>query len=185
LAHQHQFRQWEAMNRIVGGWCLAQQGEPEKATCTIEAALSEHERTGAQTIRPYFLLLLAESKALEGRLVAAQKTADEALQCADQHGEQTWTAEILRIKGEIALKSEECSTESAEAVFRAAINTASQQGAQSFELRAWISLGQLLARSQREEELRSVIRDVLKPARDRLLACDYENYRSLSAMLES
>jgi predicted ATPase len=146
LSRQHQFRQWEAMNRIVSGWCLAQQGEPTKAAAMIDCALTQHEHTGAQTLRPYFLLLLAETQALGGALAAARKTVDQAIECADQHGEQTWTAEILRTKGEIVLQDDPRSTAQAEALFRSAIETARRQGALSFELRAWINLGTLLFR---------------------------------------
>lgn len=180
ISRQHHFQQWGAMNRIVSGWCLAQQGEPSKGVGIIEAALDEHERTGARTIRPYFLLLLAESQALGESLAVARQTVDQALACCDKYGEQTWLPEILRTKGEMTLKGDPDSIQQTESLLRAAIDTARRQGALCFELRAWISLGKLLEKCGREAEFRNIIHDVLEPACHRLLACDYQSFLTLS-----
>jgi predicted ATPase len=184
FCRQYQFRQWEAMNQIISGWCVAQQGDSSNAARCIEQALSEHQRTGAQTLRPYFLLLLGEAQACCQQLTIAHRSLDQALECAARFGEETWTAEILRTRGEIELKEHPDSIHRPEALFRRAIDTAREQGAPLFELRGWISLSGLLAKIGRTEEFRSIMRDVLTPRCHQLPRGDERAYRALTEILD-
>jgi len=69
---------------------------------------------------------------------------------------------VLRIAGEIALKSPERDTAKAEAYFERAIAVARQQQAKSWELRAAMSL----ARLWRDQGKRAEARDLLAPIYD-------------------
>jgi predicted ATPase len=98
---RQQFPQWDAMNEIIRAWCIARLEDPSKGVELLEAGLEKHERTGARTIRPYFLMLLAEARLIRGTSDAARQALDLALAAATRTHEHTWTTQILQRRAEL------------------------------------------------------------------------------------
>jgi adenylate cyclase len=90
----------------------------------------------------------------------------EALATARRTGDRSPEPELYRLKGELTLEPLESGVPSrqvepeAEACFLKAIETARQQGAKLFELRAVMSLGRLRMRQGRQMEARSELAEI-------------------------
>jgi predicted ATPase len=120
---------------------------------------------------------------MAGNAHAAHEQVDNALKCADEHGERTWTAEIQRAKGEILLRETPAQTQQAEQLFLTAADFASRQSARSLELRAWLSLARLFHQSGKQTEFDKTMRLKLMPLSSRILKCDCPRYRDLRAAM--
>jgi predicted ATPase len=114
---RQQFPQWDAMNEIVRAWCVSKQENPAEGVMLLQAALEKHERTGARTMRPYFLLLLADVLMSLSWTPDARKALDAALATASSTNEHTWTAEILRRQAVLADAGEASSLRRRASVF--------------------------------------------------------------------
>jgi predicted ATPase len=82
---------------------------------------------------------------------------DEALADAARRGERWYEAEILRLNGDLLLKSDRPSEAEAERSFLNAIDVARGQEARWWELRASVSLGRLWQHQGRREEARALV----------------------------
>jgi predicted ATPase len=95
---------------------------------------------------------LAEAQELDGSLIDAFATIEQALQGNPE--ELVYRPEALRLRAELRLKQGQ--TELAETGFREAISLARQIGAKAWELRATMSLARLLAKQGRRDEARTI-----------------------------
>jgi Flp pilus assembly protein TadD len=98
------------------------------------------------------LIVLAQAQELEGRIDDALRTIEEALREKDRG------PEILRLCGELRLKKGQ--PEQAEAHFREAIALAQKMSAKGWELRATMSLAQMLAQEGRRDKARQMLADI-------------------------
>ena len=108
---------------------------------------------------PYFLTLLAEALALDGKIEEALAALDDALAKAAASGETVWNAEIHRLRGELTGRLPHPDPAKAEDSFRTALAIAREQGTRGYELRAASSL----ARLWREQGRRPEARELLAP----------------------
>ena len=99
---------------------------------------------------------LAAAQEREGAIVDALETVEQALQANPDEPE--YRPEALRIRGELRLKQGQ--TEQAEAGFREAIALAQKMGAKAWELRATMSLADMLAKHGRRDEARSMLAEI-------------------------
>ena len=113
--------------------------------------------TGAEVFTPYFLSLLAAQYLKHGNTNEGLSAIAEGLSASEARGQHQWTAELYRLKGELLLACSADASEEAETSFRRAIDIAAGQQAKSWELRAWTSLGRLLGRQGRVEEIRPML----------------------------
>ena len=111
---------------------------------------------------PYFLTLLAEALALDGKIEEALATLDDALAKAAVSGERGWNTEIHRVRGELTARLPHPDPAKAEDSFRTALAIAREQGTRGYELRAATSL----ARLWRDQGWRGEARDLLAPLYD-------------------
>ena len=108
--------------------------------------LAAHRLTGAEVILPHFLGLLVEAFAKAGQVEEGLRVLDEALAVVHRNGEKYYLAELYRIKGELLLlqaTERRFSQAAAEECFHQSIKIARQQKANSWELRAVMSLARL------------------------------------------
>ena len=108
---------------------------------------------------PFFLLHLIRAYAELGQFDDAWRCIDEAMVAVETTKETWCEADILRIAGEIALKSPERDAAKAVAYFERALAVARQQQAKSWELRAAMSV----ARLRRDQGKRDQARELLAP----------------------
>jgi predicted ATPase len=108
---------------------------------------------------PLFLSYLALANGKIGRLDAAWTNIREAMNAVEITKERWCEAEINRIGGEVALLSPDPDTAKAETGFARALEVARKQKAKAWELRATMSMAQLL----RAQGRRSAARELLSP----------------------
>ncbi|MCI0655978.1 MAG: hypothetical protein L0170_02780, partial [Acidobacteria bacterium] len=154
-----------AHGTLVRGWALAEQGQAEDGIAYLRHALDVYQTLGFCLVRPYNLGLLAEALGKAGRAQEGRAVLGEALATAHQTGERWYDAELYRLQGDHLtfepLESGVPSPEAeAEAYFIRAIETAHQQGAKLFELRAVMSLARLRMRQGRQAEARSELVEI-------------------------
>ena len=152
-------RQVEA--QIIGGWALAECGEPARGISETEAGIAIWRQLGAQIWDSGWYLLLAKAYVCAGRLPQARAALDTAFQAANGNGEHAYTAELHRFDGELRLANSGTHSE-AEQCFQTAIALAGTQKAKLWELRSTISL----ARLWKGEGKRKEAYDLLVPAYD-------------------
>ena len=120
-------------------------------------AMDLHESIGGTPGTPWRRGVLAEGYSKNGRLDDAGKELRRAVEAAEQTGQHFFDAELCRISGEIALRSDPRDQMEAERYFRNAVAVANQQEARSWELRAATSLARLLLDTNRREEARKLL----------------------------
>jgi predicted ATPase len=109
-------------------------------------------RMGVGSLMAY----LAEAQELDGSLIDAFATIEQALQGNPE--ELVYRPEALRLRAELRLKQGQ--TELAETGFREAISLARQIGAKAWELRATMSLARLLTTQDGRDEARMMLAEI-------------------------
>jgi predicted ATPase len=84
----------------------------------------------------------------------------EGLAIANQNEEHCYLAELYRIQGDLYLALPEADDTAAQASFDQALRIARTQQAKSLELRAAISLGQLLQRQGKPRQAHALLSDI-------------------------
>ncbi len=167
LVNEHGFSPlWGAHGTLVRGWALAEHGQAKEEIAHIHHALDVLQTVGFHLYRPYFFGLLAEALGKAGRAQEGLGVLAEALATGHRTGERWYDAELHRLQGELTLEPLESGVPGvdretkAEACFLKAIETARQQGARLFELRAVMSLARLRRRQGRRAEARSELAEI-------------------------
>jgi predicted ATPase/DNA-binding winged helix-turn-helix (wHTH) protein len=152
---------WKARVPCLRGMLLIKRGEFAAGSTQLRAALNEVDRDQFIMKNPEYLGALAEGLGGLGRTDESIATIDAAVEEADREGCRWYLPELLRIKGELLLRSsrEGCSHDLAEPYFVQALEEARRQGALLWELRAALSL----SRSKMGEERFDKAREILAP----------------------
>jgi predicted ATPase len=105
LSQEQRFTQYVAMQMILHGWVLVEQGQEEKGIARMNEGLAIWRETHAELFLPYYHTLLAEAYGRVGRQDEGIALLDEALANVHNSEEKWWEAELYRLKGELLLKS--------------------------------------------------------------------------------
>ena len=135
---------WKMMAACWQGKLLIERGEFARGIELLLPALNSCERSGWQQGYVPFLGFLAEGLAGLGRLAEAGAKLERAIAWANDNGEGWYQAELLRMKGELAARSQPARILEAEECFRAAQKIAHDQGALSWEQRIALTQAKLL-----------------------------------------
>jgi predicted ATPase len=157
LATDQGFPYWMAIGSLQRGWALAQQGQHQEGIAQITQGLRAYRATGAETLRAYFLALLADVHGTLGELEAGLAVLMEALTLVDKTGERWYEPEIYRLKGVLLLQQSSANQVVAEACFHHALDIARSQQAKSFELRIATSLARLWQQQGRRQEAHDLL----------------------------
>jgi serine/threonine protein kinase/tetratricopeptide (TPR) repeat protein len=168
ISRRYGFSFWLAMATIYHGYALFKQGQREEGIRELREGLEAETASGAEVGRPFFLTLLAEALAATGRIDEGIAMIDDSLALVNNTSERFAHSDICRVKGELLLGSQAERPESpqseiaaaAEDFFRQAIEIARIRQAKSLELRAVISLSQLLQSQGRKEEARQTLSEI-------------------------
>jgi tetratricopeptide (TPR) repeat protein len=112
------YREW---GMILDGWAAAD-GQEGKGAALAELGIRNLKAQGAFARQPYWLSLLADLQARDGRPDAARATLDAALAAASAYDDLWWLPEVMRMRAVYD------PPEQAVARLRAAADLASSQG---------------------------------------------------------
>jgi predicted ATPase len=157
LATDQGFPYWMAFGSMLRGWALAQQGRPKEGIEQMHQSLTAWRATGAETIRPYWLAILAEAYGTLGEPGAGLTALAEALTLVDSTGERLYEAELYRLKGALLLQQSLDNQAEAESCFAQAIAIAQNQQAKSLELRAATTLARLWQQQGKRQEAHDLL----------------------------
>jgi predicted ATPase len=136
-------------------------GKAADAVRAITSGISSHRSTGATLYEPYYLSFLAMAYAELDQPDNARRCIGDAIDKVEMSNEKWCEAEVHRIAGEIALKSQLApETEKAEAYFDRALAVARQQQAKSWELRAAMNLARLWRSQGKPQQARELLAPV-------------------------
>ena len=170
---EHGLLMYQAMATIAQGWALTEQGLHEEGIEQMREGLAACKATGTELLHPHFLALLAGALGKARQPEQALRGLEEALMAAHRNGDESYLAELYRIKGELLLMQPasrgisqaatggnavvdqvQPDVARAEGCFSQSIKTAQQQKAKSLELRAVMSMARLYQSQGKEKEAR-------------------------------
>jgi predicted ATPase/class 3 adenylate cyclase len=162
LSTERAFARWLAWGTLWRGWAVMEQGQGEDGIAQLQQGLAADRITGAESLVPYILGLLAEAYGKVGQTERGLNVLSEALAAVDKNGERSYEVELYRLKGELLQRAEgrkQIEAE-AEAYFRQALEVARHQSAKSWELRTAMSLSRLWQRQGKKEEARKMLAEI-------------------------
>jgi predicted ATPase len=179
VSSEHGLVLYQAMATVMRGWALLNEGRDEEAIEQMRRGLAALQATGTELVRPHFLGLLAEALGKNNQAEEGLRLLEEALAVAHRGGERYYEAELYRIKGDLlfrqatgrgvlrAARGGKAVVEhappvvtQAEGCFRQSVETARQQKAKSWELRAVMSMVCLYQNSGKQEEARGLLTQI-------------------------
>ena len=150
---------WKVFGMADQGCVLAQTSRASDAINMLTSSLTAFRPMRATLAGPFYLSCLAHAHAELGRFEEAWHFVDKAAVAVKTTKEKWWEAEIVRVGGEIALKSPQRDAAKADAYFERALAVARAQQAKSWELRAAMSMTRL----RRDQGKRDAARALLAP----------------------
>jgi class 3 adenylate cyclase/tetratricopeptide (TPR) repeat protein len=176
LAEQHGFAPWTDIALVLRDF--GSENRPDAAALLARSEQLQGFRTAVWR-RVVCICFLAEMS-IEG---GCPDVGHHALASIDdaQRG-ALFAPELLRLDGEVSLRTGRATPEEAERAFRAAIDLARRRGEQSLELRAVTSLARLLADGKRRDEARRELSAVYQGFRE---GFDTHDLRAARSLLEA
>ncbi|PHQ35757.1 protein kinase domain-containing protein [Rhodopirellula bahusiensis] len=129
LGREYGFPFWNAWTLAIRGWVQSARGDHEGAIQTIQDGVTQWRASGTTAGCHYFYTLLAESCLKNHDSGAASEALNQAQAFADKTDERFYEAEILRLRGEVALLYDPADNHGAALWFRKSIELAERQGA--------------------------------------------------------
>jgi predicted ATPase len=142
------------------GCLFAKTGRASDAIETINSCLAMFRSTGATWLIPAYLAFLGLAHADAGSFDDARHCIGEAMTAVESTKERWCEAEVLRVAGEIALKSPKPDAANAAMYFEGALAVARKQQAKSWELRAAMSMARLWRGQGKREEASELLAPV-------------------------
>jgi len=183
-ADRHGPRVWHLWARCFNGLVMARRGDIAGGLRALRLGL---EQAGDARLLPRFLLLLGELAVClgeAGEVALGLATVEETLARCEARDERWYVAELLRIKGELAIL-EGAADAVAERYFLRALDCARPQGALSWELRTATSLARLWKDRDRVAEGRELLSSVCSRFTEGFETADLRRANSLLEQLGS
>jgi predicted ATPase len=184
LATEQGFPYWMAMSSILRGWALAHQGQAQEGIEQINQSVMAWRATGAETTRPYFLVLLAEAYETMEQSEIGLAALAEALTLGDKTGERWCEPELYRLQGALLLQQHSDNQAEAETCFHHALEIARARQAKSFELRTATSLARLWQQQGKRQEAYDLLAPVYGWFTEGFDTADLQHAKALLNALE-
>jgi predicted ATPase/DNA-binding winged helix-turn-helix (wHTH) protein len=157
-ADKHGLGVWRTYGTALNGRLLIPDGDVSSGIERIQSALTELRDTPFDIRFQLYLVWLAEVQQASQQIGPALSAIDEALTRAERTEECWYLPELLRLRGELLLRSQiGASADDALACFTRSLNLALEQGALSWELRTTMSI----VRTRRGTTSPSVLHEAL------------------------
>jgi predicted ATPase len=153
IATRHSFSFWLSMAKCLEAKLLIGRGDAARGAVLLQTAIESLGSAQQSMHYAGFVPDIAEGIATTEDPSGAAAIVEAALTRAEQSGVQWHVPELLRVKGELLLRSPETPTTApSEACFQSAMELALRQGALFWELRASLSLAHLRLQQGRERD---------------------------------
>ncbi len=180
LSKEQNLPAWGAAGTIFHGWALTGVRKDAAAIEEIRDGLVAAHTAGTLVpIEPLYKLVLADAYLKRGATDEGLRVVDETLAGMALTGERVWHSEFHRLKGELLLARSSSNHEAVETCFRQALEIARAQDARSWQMRAAISLGRLLARQNRADSARRLVSDLYSRFTESLDTADLRDAKRL------
>jgi predicted ATPase len=143
LTEEHNMKTYADLGQIYANWARGRQFDPKAGADGLRRALESWLIQGNKSGAPSFHALLAELHAMQADLDGALTLIDRGLAIAKQTGEHYTDPYLYRLRGETLQRHDPANPTPAKEAFEAALTTAKQQGARSYELLASLALAKL------------------------------------------
>lgn len=153
ISSEYNLPLWAAWGNLLRGWARSTR-DPLGSVPQLFQALASWRATGARTLVPTYLAVIASAFARSGDTKMGLSTIDEALDLVREFGERSNEAELLRLKGKLLQHDQ---PEQAEACLRKALAIARRQHGLSWVLWVSMSLSRLLLRRGEVSEARELL----------------------------
>jgi tetratricopeptide (TPR) repeat protein len=153
---KHRFPNEAAYLRCILGHARAELGRTAEGIALIREGIAGSLKAGVRITVTRYINSLAAAQRLDGAISDALGTIEQALQF--NPAELIYRPETFRLRGELRL--EQGQAELAAGDFREAIALARTMGAKAWELRATMSLAQLLDKQGKRDQARAMLADI-------------------------
>jgi predicted ATPase len=160
MCREHGFSEILGWAQWVLGWAAVEQNRAESGLQTMAESIAFHQSIGGTPGEPWRRGVLAQAYLLMGRAGDAESELCRATEAAEQTGQHFFDAELCRIGGEIALRSDPPDPATAERYLRKAIEVARAQEARLWELRATVSLAHQMLATDGKEEAQAMLANI-------------------------
>jgi len=161
LSETYGFPFWTATGKMLKAWCGSNNNTLDQACADFQQAFEDYKASGTHLAKSYFQSILAEMLLKAGHLNDAQQIIEKALQESAATDEKFFNAELVRIKGEIAVADPKIDSITAETFFTSAIELAKTQNAKSLVLRISTSLARLWQQQANTKDAKSLLAEHL------------------------
>jgi tetratricopeptide (TPR) repeat protein len=179
LARDAGFLYWQAAGKMCLGRVIAGEGDPENGIVMLKEGVEALRATGAELVYSYSLSLLAEVQLILNQPDESAATLALTIERIETRDHRVHEPEIYRLMGMTELMKAGRDNDQTEQWFRRAIEAARKQQALSWELRASISLAQLLAGRGKTREARELIAPVYAQFTEGFATYDLQEARTL------
>jgi class 3 adenylate cyclase/predicted ATPase len=176
---KHGLGAWLLYTPQQRGLALAEQGHYEEGIAEMVQSQAISHAVGGDIGKTQGLSDLGKAYISAGRLDEALDTVTEALDYVERLNERFVEAELLRIRGELALRRAGPDADDARNSFERTIAIAQGQSAKSQELRATTSLARLLASQGRRDEARMRLAEIYNWFTEGFDTADLKDAKSL------
>ncbi len=159
ISYDGGFAIWESLGTLNTGVAKLLQGDltdkqADEAMQQAQDGLTKYMATGAELHISHCHALFADLYLRMGKIDDAAAELEKGFAASEKYNDVCDLSELQRVKGELLLRRSPDNHAEAEACFQNALNTARQQNAKSWELRATTSLCRLLQDHERRDEAR-------------------------------
>jgi hypothetical protein len=159
IAAEHGLSSELAISTFYRGQALAALGSVGEGISEMRRGIDLYNCAGAST--PNFMAIpLAEGYLKSGQYREGLKLLADAQHAARTTGECLYVPELYRVRGHLLLLSDSRDESGAERCFWSALQSAREQNAKCWELRAAASLARLLIKQNRRDEGRTMLTQI-------------------------
>jgi predicted ATPase/DNA-binding winged helix-turn-helix (wHTH) protein len=181
----HSLDVWNAYADGFAGEIMIRHGDVAAGLDRLRGAIETLAQGGFILYKTFFLASLAQRLRAAGQIPEALAAVDRAIASCDRTGEAWLLAELLRIRGEVQLRSRQAqAAEDGEASLLRSMEIARNQGALAWELRTATSLATLWHRTGRSTDARTLASTVLAKFTEGFATPDYRAATALLADID-
>jgi predicted ATPase len=158
ISREYGFPLYIGVGNILLGFCLKTMQQPADGISLLVHGLATYRDTGARTLVPFFLTMLAAAYGTTGQPDEGLNRLSCAAKLIETTKERWAEAEMHRLRGDLLIAKG--NPAAAERSYRQALSTARKQSAKLLELRAATNLAHLWRHQGKEQKARNLLAPV-------------------------